>query len=241
MYRKSSQQDMRALGIVARPGDLAVLAGGTIALLTDQKIQVEAVIVTNTVGSIQAGDKQSAIQQRRDQETEACRRLGILRVEFLNHGEGTVHDNPRLRLDLLRRIQSARANLILTHGRDAFLPDQQEVANATLAARNLSTLRLVEKHDPLHFPPDVALIDDMWGMVSHPDMLIDISLTWQTKEYALAAYQGTLAGIFDDTVTEFHSIRGFHRGAEEAEGFRRCPFAPNQLGGISRLLVAAEA
>src|SRR3954453_15253814 len=198
----------RYMLVVAHPDDAEFSSGGTIARLTEAGKDVTIVQVTSgDKGTPDADLEPQSLRERREgEETEAAKRLGAARVEFLRCTDGELTPDLLLREKVVRMIRTYRPDVIITH--DPFRPyalhpDHRACGFAALDAVYPSA------RDPQYFPEHVRSglqphkTAEIWFFnAEHPDLIVDITNTFHRKVESLKAHLsqvGTEPIVFERT------------------------------------------
>lgn len=133
----------RVLVVMAHPDDVDFGAAGTVAKLTDAGVEVVYCLVTDG----QAGGFDHSIPRddmatiRRGEQTEAAAKVGVTRLEFLGHMDGSVVADLDLRHDISAVIRAVRPQVVITQHPVRNLdstygshPDHIATGEATMAA-----------------------------------------------------------------------------------------------------------
>ncbi len=147
----------RIAGIFAHPDDEVFCVGGTMATYVDAG--AEALIMSATRGEAgQIRDASAATRatlgQAREQELrEACRRLGVQHVRFLDHLDGTLAslDRELFVTEVGEVLDDFRPDVVVTFGADGFYghPDHVTVGLVvTEACARRPDIRLYHSHFP---------------------------------------------------------------------------------------------
>jgi len=113
----SSNEIERLLVVTAHPDDVDFGSAGTVANLTDDGVEVVYCLVTDG----QAGGHDRSIPRaemamiRREEQTKAAAEVGVTRLHFLGHMDGTVEATMQLRHDISRIIREVRPQVVITH------------------------------------------------------------------------------------------------------------------------------
>jgi LmbE family N-acetylglucosaminyl deacetylase len=184
----------RYLVVVAHPDDAEFSSAGTIAVLT-------SLGKTVVIAQVTSGDKGTAdfttptgelITTREAEELEAARRLGVTEVDFLHQTDGELMPDLKLRGAVVAAVRRHKPDVIITHDPFrpyAFHPDHRAVGFAAHDAAYPSA------RDPHAFPELTAQglephkTAEVWYFnAEHPDLIVDISGTMETKIDALRAH-----------------------------------------------------
>jgi LmbE family N-acetylglucosaminyl deacetylase len=191
--------DNVALVIAAHPDDGDFGAAGYTWQLAQQGWDVHFLVCTNGAKgtSDRSMGRERLIALRREEQREACRRMGARGVAFLDSEDGElVYDRAFLE-QLVRYIRLLRPHTVLTHDptdiivRDSFInhPDHRATGTAVLDAV-YPTAR-----DHLNFPehleqglePHKVREVLLWGS-NHPNFDVDITPDVDRKIEALTAH-----------------------------------------------------
>jgi LmbE family N-acetylglucosaminyl deacetylase len=185
----------RVLVVVAHPDDAEAGAGGTVAKLAKQGVDVTYIIVTN--GSSGSSDRTMTRDRlariREAEQREAARTLGVQHVEFLGYDDGELEDTRDLRLEVTRQIRTWRPDLVITQSPHrtynlfASHRDHRITGGVVLdciyplARDHLAFPELL----PAYEPHGVREIHTMQWQAEHHEFAVDIS---DTVDLKLAAF-----------------------------------------------------
>lgn len=193
------EQDRVALVIAAHPDDGDFGAAGWTALRSREGWDVYFLVCTNGAKGTADRDMQRErlIALRRDEQREACRRMGAKDVFFLDNEDGELVYDRALLEQVVRYIRRLRPHTVLTHDptdiiiRDSFInhPDHRATGTAALDAV-YPTAR-----DHLNFPEHLAEGLEphkvreilLWG-TNQPNWDLDITDLVDQKIHALSAH-----------------------------------------------------
>lgn len=192
-------ESLRALVIAAHPDDGDFGAAGWTALHAADGWDVSFLVCTNGAKgtSDRAMTRERLIALRREEQREACRRMGARQVYFLDHEDGELVYDRTLLEQVVRHIRTIRPHTILTHDptdiivRDSFInhPDHRATGTAALDAV-YPTAR-----DHLNFPEHLAeglephkVREVLLWSTNHPNFDVDISGLVEQKVFALSAH-----------------------------------------------------
>jgi LmbE family N-acetylglucosaminyl deacetylase len=193
----------RALVVTAHPDDAEFAAGGTVAKLVKQGVEVTYVVVTS--GDMGSGDRAMTRDRlgpiREVEQREAARILGVTRVEFLGYDDGEVEDTRDLRRDITRQIRTWRPDLVIaqnphrTYNLYTSHRDHRITGGVVLdcvyplARDHLAFPELLPECEP-HAVQQVYIMQ--WQLEDH-QLAIDISATMDLKLLALACHRSQLS------------------------------------------------
>ncbi|MEU9985167.1 PIG-L deacetylase family protein [Streptomyces sp. NPDC050856] len=131
----------RALAVVAHPDDLEYGCSAAVAAWTDGGREVTYVLATRGEAGIDTLDPATCGPLREREQRASAAAVGVARVEFLGHRDGTVEYGVGLRRDIAAAIRRHRPELVITlNHRDTWggvawnTPDHVAVGRATLDA-----------------------------------------------------------------------------------------------------------
>lgn len=219
-----------ALVIAAHPDDGDFGCAGYASQLAALGREIHFLVCTN--GAKGTSDRnmthERLVALRRDEQREACRRMGVADVHFLDNEDGELIYDRHLLEQLVRYIRMLRPHTVLTHDptdiivRDSFInhPDHRATGTAALDAV-YPTAR-----DHLNFPEHLAEGLEphkvrevlLWGS-NQPNFDVDITPDVDRKIHALTAHV-TQFGDREDFIT-FVRERWKAEDGRYLEQFRR--------------------
>ncbi len=104
----------RALAVIAHPDDMEYGAAAAVARWTSQGKDVRYLLVTRGEVGIETMAPDVAGPAREAEQVASCAAVGVTEVEFLDHHDGLVVPDLRLRLDLARAIRRHRPEVLLS-------------------------------------------------------------------------------------------------------------------------------
>jgi LmbE family N-acetylglucosaminyl deacetylase len=229
---------MRIVCIHAHPDDAEILAGGTLALLSEASHSITIVSMTPGDGGSarHAGDEIAAI--RRKEAAEAAQLIGAEYrcAEFRDMAIFNADDSRRRVTELLR---STHPDIVLTAAPVDYHCDHEAtsilVRDACFAASvpNYAT-HAAQPAPPLDAIPHLYFMDslggvDHFGSVIEPDFVVDVKTTFETKRRMLACHASQYEwlkkqhGIEDSLamMERWTRNRGALVGIDFGEGYRR--------------------
>ena len=197
----SDQQTYEArsvLVVVAHPDDAEFMAAATIGKWASEGKEINYVLCT-------AGDKGTSDRSmspsklaeiRRREQLEACNRLGVKELVFLNYEDGVLQNTLALRRDIVREIRRFKPDVVVCQdptmrwsGQYINHPDHRAAGDATLdsvypSARDALVFPelLCEGFEP-HKVKEVYL-----GGTNAPDIYVDVEASIHLKVAALKAH-----------------------------------------------------
>lgn len=211
----------RYMLVVAHPDDAEFSSAGTIARLTNAGKDVTIVQVTSgDKGTPDADVAPETLTQRREaEETEAAKRLGVARVEFLRCTDGELVPDLLLRERIVRQIRQHKPDVIISH--DPFRPYALHPDHRAVGFAALDSVYPTAR-DPQYFPEHYAeglqphKTAEIWFFnAEHPDLIVDITDVFDRKVDSLKAH---VSQIGTDPIV-FERVRDRNRELAENEAF----------------------
>ncbi len=227
---EATDSERTALVIAAHPDDGDFGCAGYVAQLAAQGWDVHFLICTN--GAKGTADRSMArqrlIELRREEQREACRRMGVKSVTFLDNEDGELVYDRRFLEQIVRHIRTIRPHTVLTHDptdiiiRDSFInhPDHRATGTAALDAV-YPTAR-----DHLNFPEHLdeglephKVREVLLWTTNQPNFDVDITPQVDLKIEVLLAHK-TQFGDREDFI-QFAKERWRSEDGRYLERFRR--------------------
>lgn len=200
----TSDSATTALVIAAHPDDGDFGCAGYVSQLAARGWDVHFLVCTNGAKGTEdrTMPRERLIAVRREEQREACRRMGARDVHFLDNEDGELVYDRRFLEQLVRYIRAIRPHTVLTHDptdiivRDSFInhPDHRTTGTAALdavypTARDHLNFpeHLVEGLEP-HKVREVLL----WGS-NNPNFDVDITPDVDRKIQVLTAHVSQFA------------------------------------------------
>jgi LmbE family N-acetylglucosaminyl deacetylase len=188
-----------ALVIAAHPDDGDFGAAGYSAQLARKGWDVYFLVATNGAKGTddRSMTRERLIALRRGEQREACRRMGVRDVFYLDNEDGELVYDRRLLEQIVRHIRMVRPHTVITHDptdiiiRDSFInhPDHRATGTAALDAV-YPTAR-----DHLNFPEHLAeglephkVREVLLWSSNQPNFDVDITADVDLKIFALSAH-----------------------------------------------------
>lgn len=214
------------MAVVAHPDDLEWYAGGTAYKLARDGAAITLVVCTNgEKGSFDPGtDPHNLAAQRRIEQKNAAKVLGIRQLIFLDYADGELEATAEFRKQLAALYREHRPEILLTFDpwkRYELHPDHLAVGRAAVDARIAAKMPL--------FYPDLQInewaIHQVWLFnADTPNHFVDVSDALEVQMRALAEHVSQ-STVWDDAARQFiqNTARenGKSIGVEYAEAFRR--------------------
>jgi LmbE family N-acetylglucosaminyl deacetylase len=236
------EDSMVVLAIGAHPDDLELHWFGTLAKF----IKSGHTVYTSTVANGNKGHYQIKPRElaeiRRKETSEAAKLIGatyigldIADMEIDSHNQ----EQQKKATELIRKV---KADLIITHGLNDYMPDHTETANLIFYAAFSSSLPSYVTESPFH--DDVVPIYNMEnaaGIGFVPDEYVDISGEFELKLNAIRCHKSQMEWLSEhdgfsmlDSARIFAEFRGMQCGVKYAEAFAKFKIWPRLR--IQRLL-----
>jgi len=227
---EATGSERTALVIAAHPDDGDFGCAGYVAQLAALGWEIHFLICTN--GAKGTADRtmprQRLIELRREEQREACRRMGVKSVTFLDNEDGELVYDRRFLEQIVRCIRTLRPHTVLTHDptdiiiRDSFInhPDHRATGTAALDAV-YPTAR-----DHLNFPEHLdeglephKVREVLLWTTNQPNFDVDITPQVDLKIEVLLAHK-TQFGDREDFI-QFAKERWRSEDGRYLERFRR--------------------
>ncbi|MCX7618422.1 PIG-L deacetylase family protein [Tepidiforma sp.] len=188
-----------ALVIAAHPDDGELGCGGYVLQLIEAGWAVHWVVTTN--GAKGTADRsmprERLIALRREEQAEACRRLGTAPPRMLGFEDGELAYSRELVGALVRVIREVRPETVLTHDPTDFIIRDRFINHADHRATGAAALDAVypAARDHLNFPEQVAEGLEPWRVrelllwnTNAPNFDVEIGAQLERKVWALSAH-----------------------------------------------------
>ncbi|MBB6674047.1 PIG-L deacetylase family protein [Cohnella nanjingensis] len=218
---------LNILVILAHPDD-ETGCGGTLARLARAGHRITAVVATD--GSRGTQDRQMRPERlaaiRREEMREACRRLGVREVHFLDYEDGTLREQPDLGERLFRVIRIHRPDIAITLDgwrRWELHPDHRALGQLAAEACYLAdSVWYYPEHEAMGIAPwkprELLLF---W--TEEPNLIVDVSSTAPVRRHAADAHvsQGSPDATFGEKYERWYRSAFPAEAALEEERFRK--------------------
>ncbi len=198
----------RVLVVTAHPDDVDFGAGGTIAALREQGVEVTYCIITDgDAGGFDPTVARSEIPQiRRSEQVAAAKCCGVSDVRFLGYKDGELTVSHDLRRDISRVIRQVRPQRVIMQSPErnwkrvyASHPDHLAAGEATIQAV------YPDSRNPFAHPTLLAdegleewSVPEVWVLgTDMPNHFVDITEQFETKVAALRAHTSQTAHLDD--------------------------------------------
>jgi LmbE family N-acetylglucosaminyl deacetylase len=224
------------LAFGAHPDDLEFQIGGTLAKYSARGHHVTMAVVTNgDVGSSTLSMEEIAAVRHQEARNAAAKiDAELLWIGY--HDEFFFHTEESRRR-LIDAMRQARSDVVFAHWPDDYHPDHSFSGQAVRDARIMTAVPNIETdHPPLSRIPQLYFYDTLAGINFVPEVYVDISDVFATKQQMLACHESQnswISDIFDADLTGMMEIqsrfRGFQAGVRYAEGFRALETWPRAM------------
>ncbi len=219
----SERVDVLAIG--AHPDDVELGCAGALLKLRSQGRRIAVVDLSRG----ELGTRGSAELR----EKEAAAAAEVLGLEFrsnLGLEDGNIQPTPENRLKVIRILRQARPRLVISHSRWGH-PDHSQAAQLVEDAVHHAGLARIDTGQE-RFRPEKIASWMQFNQAKTPQLLVDISEFYETKEKAIRAFASQFykvgsreletylsgPGILDQ-IKSFHMHLGSLIGCHFAEGF----------------------
>ena len=214
----------KVLAVMAHPDDVDFGAGGTIAHLTSQGIEVSYCIVTDgDAGGFDPSIPRSEIPTiRRREQRAAGAAVGVTDIHFLGYHDGELEVTQAVRRDISRVIRQVRPDVVICQSPEinydriyASHPDHRAAGEAAL----------------------IAVYPDARNPFAHARLLADEGLQeWKVKQVWITGHPVRNSWM-DTTATVDRKIAALHEHASQIEDPAALPERIRTWGAMQ----AAEA
>lgn len=218
---------MNVFAVVAHMDDAEIYCGGTLRKYVERGDQVTVLVVTNGNKGSYVLSPEETTRVRREEQREACRRLGAQEPMFYDYEDDMMIDTVQLRLDLVAAIRRVRPQVILTHTPADGSNDHSAVGTGVVKALiSLPFQNIPVEEEPLREMPSVFFFEPAGGVGFQPEQYVDISDVQETKVHAFKAYESQIAydPRYLENIEVVGRFRGYQAGCAFAEGFQAYRF-----------------
>jgi LmbE family N-acetylglucosaminyl deacetylase len=197
-----------ALAIVAHPDDVEYAAGPAVATWVSAGKSIAYLLATRGECGISGLDPAAAKVLREREQRASAAAVGVHTVEFLDHPDGLVHDEMRLRREFAHAIRRHQPDLVLTinhretwRGISWNTPDHRIVGRAALDA-------VADAANEFLFPAENLLPWEgvRWQAVAGsptPTHGLDVSTTLEPARQAVLAHRAYLEALTDEKPEDY--------------------------------------
>jgi LmbE family N-acetylglucosaminyl deacetylase len=183
---------VRVICIGAHPDDCEIEFGGTAAKMAARGDAVKFLSVTNGEAGHHFRPGPELVARRKSEAGEAARRLGIAATEALGNRDGRLVPSIEARNELVRRIRTWEADLVITHRPWDYHPDHRYTGQLVQDSAYLVKVPYVCPETPaLRRNPVFLYLEDSFEspIPFKADVAVNIDDVWQKKLDALDAHQ----------------------------------------------------
>jgi LmbE family N-acetylglucosaminyl deacetylase len=225
----------KVLVVSAHPDDVDFGAAGSVAVWTDQRIEVAYCIVTDgAAGSADPDVEPKLLREiRQDEQRKAAAEVGVTEVHFLGYPDGSLQVSLGLRRDIARIIRMVRPQRVVCQSPERNW-DRVRASHPDHLAAGEATLQAVypDARNPYSFPELLAeglephVVEEIWLMTSpRATRAVDITGTIERKLAALRSHVSQLAdpSQLEDMIREWGSANAAALGlpaGQLAESFQ---------------------
>lgn len=222
-----SERKARVLAFGAHPDDLEFYMGGTLAKYADRGHEVVMAVVTNgDIGSsTHTMEEIGAIRKQEATNSAALIGAELLWLDYHDEFFFYTEETRRHIIDVMRQ---AEPDVVFAHWPEDYHPDHRLSGQAVRDARIMTAVPLIKSaHKELKKVPNLFFYDTAAGVNFVPEVYVDITAQFPTKQRMLAAHESQnawISDIFADNITQMMEVqtrfRGLQAGYRYAEGFR---------------------
>lgn len=185
------EKKINVIVIGAHPDDCDIKAGGTAIEFAKRGHNVLFVSVTDgSAGHHEYGGPPLA-NTRKLEAQEAGRRLGV-KYMVLDNPDGKLMPDLKVREEIIRLIRQWNADIVMVHRPNDYHPDHRYTSMLVQdAAYMVIVPNIVPDTPPLKRNPVFLYMEDNFKKPQPftPDIVIDITESWDQKMYAVAAHE----------------------------------------------------
>ena len=192
----------RVLVITAHPDDVDFGAAGSVAVFTDQGVDVQYCIVTDgDAGGFDHAVERSAMASiRRAEQRAAAKEVGVSEVHFLGYPDGRLEVSLALRRDLTRVIRAVRPQRVICQSPErnydrifASHPDHLAAGEATLCAVYPDSRNPFTFTELIDDGYDAWTVAEVWMMAGNrSNHAVDITAHFDRKIAALMRHESQM-------------------------------------------------
>lgn len=217
----------RVLAVVAHPDDVELLCAGTLARARNDGAVV-AICVLCQGDKGQSKKRVADLAAVRRREMMASAKLLASELFLVGQPDGTLKDDPEVRLKLVEVYRKYRPTLVLAHAAEDYHPDHRAASALAEAASWFCAARGHRTRSPaMRTQPALWWMDTVNMSGFNPGFYVDISQFVDLKKEMLVCHQSQLARGNDTDFSPLSKImhiqfrtRGMQAGVEAAEAFR---------------------
>ncbi|MCW5964681.1 MAG: PIG-L family deacetylase [Bryobacterales bacterium] len=190
LFAQAPDGKLRIIAIGAHPDDCDIKFGGTAAMFAKQGHLVKFLSVTNgDAGHHEIGGGPLAVRRYKETQ-ESARRLGIAEYEVLPNHDGELMPTLEVRKEIIRRIRSWNADIVIAPRTNDYHPDHRYTAMLVQDAAYMVIVPNIASDTPaLKKNPVFLYFSDNFQRPNpfRPDITVAIDGVWEQKVDALDA------------------------------------------------------
>jgi LmbE family N-acetylglucosaminyl deacetylase len=216
----------RVLAVVAHPDDAELLCAGTLARARQEGAAI-AISVLCQGDRGQPRKKVANLTAVRRREMTASAKLLASELFLVGQPDGTLKDDPEVRLKLIEVYRKFRPTLVLAHAPEDYHPDHRAASALAEAASWFCASRGHRTRSPaMEAPPALWWMDTLAMLGFNPHFYVDISEFVGLRAKILACHRSQLSRGQDTDFSPLQELmrlqyraRGLQAGVEAAEAF----------------------
>ncbi|MFA4887427.1 MAG: PIG-L deacetylase family protein [Candidatus Nanoarchaeia archaeon] len=218
------------LFISGHPDDHMTGAGFLLKLKKKGYNLFEIVLTGGSGGYADPKDKEKIVAIREQELKEASKVLGIAKTFHLKYDEHCLQMNKDNVEMVTKIIREVNPEIIIIPNRDDYHETHLETNRiATKAIRTAMKKRKLELGEPVQ---PVMVLEWEHSVPAQPDIIVDISAEWETKEKLLKCYASQLNDPEVQKTRSLNEYRGSSIEVKFAEGFKINRFLPMRLDKV---------
>lgn len=209
---------MKILSMAAHPDDVELLCAGTLAQLA--RLGHDVAVCHMTVGD--KGGTGDPDELARTREAEARASCDLIGARYLPGFTGDVelYPNADHRARMLANVREVEPDVVLTHAPNDYHPDHRITGKTTVDG-------VTDGADDGLGDIEVWYMDNLGGVDFFPDLYVDITPVFETKQAMLRCHASQIAWMTEVRHTDMEYVtdwvsrwRGLQAGVPRAEGYR---------------------
>jgi LmbE family N-acetylglucosaminyl deacetylase len=227
----------KILVILAHPDDPEFFCGATIARWTRQGHTVEYCLLTRGDKGVRDEliDRETLSRIREVEQKRAAEILGVSRVRFLNFEDGYLQPDLNARREVVSVIREVRPDVVVTSDPTNFFHREDRINHPDhrIAGQIVCEAVYPASGNPMYYPELLERglspheIKELWlTLTAQPNMMIDVTETWDFKIAALKQHCSQIANI--DEMERIQRLRHTPDSSDDnpryVDSFRRIKF-----------------
>ena len=239
---------MRIMAVGPHPDDMENLCAGTLAKYKDAGHDIAMVCVTNgEVGSQTLSPAEIAAVRRQEAEKAAA----IIDAKFfwMGYPDEFLFNTPEVRLHMIDVVRQFAPDVVITTDREHdYHPDHTTVGQLVWDIHVMPAVVNIETRTKATTKiPSLYYMDTLAGINFRPEVYVDITDQWHTKEAMLACHESQMqfchdlygASLIENSKVQAR-FRGYQSSCLYAEAFRRVSFYPQKADSWELLSQATD-